>query len=230
MPCDNDYKFVSFVTPCPLLGFQPCSCRPILFFTTSDTTNTMKLCNTVYTLYPLFFTAIKFKLLLCRLSSFHSSQLSPIRTFSETRLTRSITNVPKYTRNATKWNLTFYLSPSTISRLALFHRPKYRSLFAPICRSFHQSRYLSFSPSSCFVTSDCPVKLTPMSHLLGVYWNFVLSLSLSFSPFPHLSSLVVSIFFIFSFLLFSLEPCWSKQEVRLALDFKTHLFLDPRHG
>lgn len=98
--------------------------------------------------------------------------------------------------------LLFYLSPSTISRLALSHRPKYRSLFAPICRSFHQSRYLPFSPSSCFVTSDCPVKLTPMSHLLGVYWNFVLFLSSSSSP----SSLVVSIFSIFSFLPFSNPP------------------------
>lgn len=98
--------------------------------------------------------------------------------------------------------LLFYLSPSTISRLALSHRPKYRSLFAPICRSFRQSRYLPFSPSSCFVTSDCPVKLTPMSHLLGVYWNFVLFLSSSSSP----SSLVVSIFSIFSFLPFSNPP------------------------
>lgn len=176
LPCDNDYKFVSFLTRYwdqPLfLQFDP--------FYDENTTDTMKLCNTIYTLHPLFFTPIKFKLLLCRLSSFHFPQLSSIRTFSETRLTRSITNVSKYTRNATKWNLTFYLS--TISRLALFHRPKYRSLFAPICRSFHQSRYLSFSPSSCFVTSDCPVKLTPMSHLLGVYWNFVLSLSLFFFP------------------------------------------------
>lgn len=96
--------------------------------------------------------------------------------------------------------LLFYLSPSTISRLALSHRPKYRSLFAPICRSFHQSRYLPFSPSSCFVTSDCPVKLTPMSHLLGVYWNFVLSLSFFLSLLPPPPCLNIFHLFLSSFL------------------------------
>lgn len=181
----------------------------------------MKLYNTVSTSF--LFTAIKFKLLLCRLSSFHFPQLSPIRTFSETRLTRSITSVPKYTRNTTKWNLTFLFI--SIDYLALFHRSKYRSLFAPICRSFHQSQYLSFSPSSCFLTFDCPVKLTPMSHLLGVYWNFVFQDSLSLSSFPPLLSLSQ---YFSSFPFFPSPSNPGNQEARLALDFKTHLFLDQR--
>lgn len=196
---------MSFVTSWPLLGSALPFFHPL--FTTIILLIRWNCATPVYTLYPLFFSPIKFKLLLCRLSSFHSPQLSPIRTFSETRLTRSITNVPKYTRNATKWNLTFlfisidYLSPRLIPSSQIpvafctdlpFFPPKSIPSFFPIelFRDLRLPREI-----------DTDVMISPPGSLLKLC-SLSLFLSLSSSP----SSLVVSIFFIFSFLPFSNPP------------------------
>lgn len=214
---------MSFVTPWPLLGSALPFFHPL--FTTIILLIRWNRATPVYTLYPLFFSPIKFKLLLCRLSSFHSPQLSPIRTFSETRLTRSITNVPKYTRNATKWNLTFlfisidYLSPRLIPSSQI------PVAFCTDLPFFPPKSIPSFFPIELFrdlrLPREIDTDVSPPGSLLKLRsLSLFLSLSSSSSPLSQYFS-------SFPFFL-SRIPRWSKQEARLALDFKTHLFLDPR--
>lgn len=220
---------MSFVTPCPLLGFQPCSCRSILFFTTVILVIRWN-CVTPSILYTLFslqqsnlnsyFAVYRASILPnCLLSEPSPRQdwLGPLPMSRSTRETR----------------------PSGTLLFIYLHRLSLASPYSIVPntgRFLHRSAVLSTKVDT-FLFPHRAVSWPPIApwnwHRCLTSWEFIetsFSLSLSFSPFPHLSSLVVSIFFIFSFLPFSLEPCWSKQEARLALDFKTHLFLDPRHG